>query len=451
MVSDTVMVVDIAPIQILKTCASLPVALGFQRSRSISIEVPSLGAYQTYWTLSAEQRSWHGEPPAPDMWCHAEGADGRPAYAYRLSTQINDALGKHDNEKGFRPVFSGTAMQPLLNKVRHGESTVIGTLYMNEQPLKVGETVEDIPCYIPGATISLWPALPEKQYQVSAMRIGQVFIANMPLLRNISRLDIEVISTADPIVYDGRELDIGPPRMPTIEEWEKLCELVPLMQLNAYGVKTWAVGSGDSFYAAICGGEQPDSVTVQPKTAIKADIGFRPTFDIDPNDPKFSRILDGDTVRIGTLVDSERHTIMPGPNVNPASHIKEYQDTDKELSVARHLANTNGAMTVIRVGNALIADHVMLTNLSFNTLEALTKKWARTAMQRHLDDYVGCFAKDTGGALWSIQSVIGGNISLHQKETNAFTMVSLEDFILGYQSDILDENFLNPLYHCEPF
>jgi len=99
---------------------------------------------------------------------------------------------------GFRPAFDALSCDRLC--VRDGETIAIGTLYMNGRPIKVPLNPVwdgDIESYIPGASLSFGPALDDPAYTVTAIKIGNTFIADRTLLKNISYKDIENNTSTD--------------------------------------------------------------------------------------------------------------------------------------------------------------------------------------------------------------------------------------------------------------
>lgn len=86
---------------------------------------------------------------------------------------------------GFRPVFQ----LPVGTTAREGSLIMAGTLYMNGEPVKIPKRPKadgDIQDYIPGATLELGAPLVDPDYQISAIRVGDVLIADRVLLKNIS-------------------------------------------------------------------------------------------------------------------------------------------------------------------------------------------------------------------------------------------------------------------------
>lgn len=96
---------------------------------------------------------------------------------------------------GFRPACIQTA-EALRSVVmpKEGECAVIGTLYMNGEPVKVPQNPTgdgDVEDYIPGASLKMREPLENPAYQVTGIRVGDVFIADRNLLKCISYEDIE--------------------------------------------------------------------------------------------------------------------------------------------------------------------------------------------------------------------------------------------------------------------
>jgi len=98
---------------------------------------------------------------------------------------------------GFRPVFETPASDTMVSD---GTAVVAGTLYMNNQPVRVPDNPVwngDILDYVPGSTLELRDALSNPAYQVRAIKAGKVLIADRVLLQNISWDDIqEALATA---------------------------------------------------------------------------------------------------------------------------------------------------------------------------------------------------------------------------------------------------------------
>lgn len=108
----------------------------------------------------------------PSDHCH-------PYYAHR------------DGRVGFRPVFEG---QGFGNIPDGSVFPAAATLFMNGQPVKVPTTPSeggDIPLWTPGAILEFKTALDIPSYQIPAIKVGDILIADRVLLRNISWEDLE--------------------------------------------------------------------------------------------------------------------------------------------------------------------------------------------------------------------------------------------------------------------
>lgn len=86
---------------------------------------------------------------------------------------------------GFRPAFEILAPDPMLSD---GAIITVGTLYMDGHPVRTPQNPTcrgDIPDYIPGAELELREALDDADYQVRAIKVGSILIADRVLLKNI--------------------------------------------------------------------------------------------------------------------------------------------------------------------------------------------------------------------------------------------------------------------------
>lgn len=103
------------------------------------------------------------------------------------------AIGRNPNV-GFRPAADGLILDALLSEIKEGEISVIGTLYMNGKPVKVPQNPTwdgDVTDYIPGTSLEMQEAVDDPAYQVTGIRVGEVFVADRCLLKNISYEDIK--------------------------------------------------------------------------------------------------------------------------------------------------------------------------------------------------------------------------------------------------------------------
>lgn len=87
---------------------------------------------------------------------------------------------------GFRPAFEILDFDPMLSD---GTIVTVGTLYMNGQPVKVPQNPVwngDVPGYIPGTKLELREVLDDADYQVRAIKVGSILIADRVLVKNIN-------------------------------------------------------------------------------------------------------------------------------------------------------------------------------------------------------------------------------------------------------------------------
>lgn len=99
-----------------------------------------------------------------------------------------------DGRVGLRPKVKLSDADAKCAELKDGESTVIGTLYMDDTPVRVPQSPEfdgDIQDYAEGAKLELREAMGDPAYQVRAYRVGDVLIADRNLLKNISWDDIK--------------------------------------------------------------------------------------------------------------------------------------------------------------------------------------------------------------------------------------------------------------------
>lgn len=94
---------------------------------------------------------------------------------------------------GFRPAFALPGPVVLQPGTEDGNSTVIGTLFMDGKPVQFPEYPSydgDIEDFIPGATLEIRQKLPDPKYQIRAIKVGNSLVADRNLLRNISWDDL---------------------------------------------------------------------------------------------------------------------------------------------------------------------------------------------------------------------------------------------------------------------
>lgn len=90
---------------------------------------------------------------------------------------------------GFRPIFTG----PVVNLFPEGNVAAVGSLYMDGTPVRMPQNPVwdgDICDYIPGTKLEFRPALEDPAYQIQAIKVGNLLIADRVLLKNISWEDL---------------------------------------------------------------------------------------------------------------------------------------------------------------------------------------------------------------------------------------------------------------------
>lgn len=90
---------------------------------------------------------------------------------------------------GFRPVieFLGPGALP------DGSTVVIGTFYIDGQPVRIPKNPTysgDIPDYIPDTKLALRAPIQDAAYQVKAIKMGNILIADRVLIKDISLYDL---------------------------------------------------------------------------------------------------------------------------------------------------------------------------------------------------------------------------------------------------------------------
>ena len=98
----------------------------------------------------------------------------------------NDSATTRNALVGFRPAFEIQDSDPMLSD---GAIITVGTLYMNGQPVKVPQNPVwngDVPNYIPDTKLELREVLDDADYQVRAIKVGSILIADRVLVKNIN-------------------------------------------------------------------------------------------------------------------------------------------------------------------------------------------------------------------------------------------------------------------------
>ena len=107
-----------------------------------------------------------------------------------ISARYGEEFGTHrDSLVGFRPAIR----LPSPDTSPDETLVTIGTLYMNGRPIRVPTTPTwkgNIIGYVPNAKLELRAPVQNAAYQVRAIQVGDILIADRVLLKNISWDDL---------------------------------------------------------------------------------------------------------------------------------------------------------------------------------------------------------------------------------------------------------------------
>ena len=241
---------------------------------------------------------------------------------------------------------------------------------MSGEPVRIPACSKLAVSYVPGATLELRPALEDENFQVRAIRVGDVLIADRVLLKSISWNDIrEVLGSDKPTIQDiQKPLRLSKVRLPTCKEYDLLAKDVE----ESNDIMHW-----ESMYSW-CQDADPDWA---PNRAARGDhsvrywlssraeyryvrVGFRPAVEIlDPD------ILgpDGTIVMVGTLYMDGKPVKVP-QNPTKDGDIPDYIPGTK-LEMREALDDPSYQVKAIKAGGILIADRVLLKNISWMKVE----------------------------------------------------------------------------------
>ena len=128
-------------------------------------------------------------------WCQDTDSDC-PTFrsargGYYPSDHCHPYYAHRGSNVGFRPVFEGQGFSSIPDG---SIIPAVATLFMNGQPVKVPTTPSeggDIPLWVPGTVLEFKTALDIPSYQISAMKVGNILVADRVLLASISWVDLE--------------------------------------------------------------------------------------------------------------------------------------------------------------------------------------------------------------------------------------------------------------------
>ena len=302
-------------------------------------------------------------------WCQDKNP-GRSAFrATRGCTALREARGSvtcrertlmpgdvRSESVGFRPSFKAETDIP------DGQVCVVGTLFMNGEPVRIPVCSKFAASYVPGAALELRPALEDENFQVRAIRAGGVLIADRVLLKNISWNDIQE-ALATPV----RRVEIKSVRLPSSEEWDRMIDAA--LGVNSVvhwkGTFSWCLDEcADNHDRRVTRGCYAGRYADAYKSESRmVSVGFRPVFDIE--NPK--SIPEGEMVTVGTLYMDGR----PVPtNHNGDMKLPAYIPGAR-LELRESAEDPKYHVKAIRAGDVLIGDRVLLSQISWDDLAKL--------------------------------------------------------------------------------
>ena len=297
---------------------------------------------------------------------------------------------------GFRPTFEVLHPDPLTPD---GTIITVGTLYMDGKPVRVSkDPTKDgaVPDYIPGASLEMREALDDPDYQVQAIKAGDVLIADKVLLKNISWNDTQdALRPEQAETHDAQKaLNPGKMRLPTCEEYDLLATTTK----EDNDTMHW------SHMYSWCQDEYPGSMSTRAvrgwvsarcwgsngATNRNVDVGFRPTFEVLHPDPLTP---DGTIITVGTLYMDGKPVRVP-QNPTRDGDIPNYIP-GASLEMREALDDPDYQVQAIKAGDVLIVDRILLKNISWNDLNDKTLK-GETTMKN--DTSIICLDDEVFGA-----------------------------------------------------
>ena len=304
-------------------------------------------------------------------WCQDEDQDSMLKRAVRgyLSARYwnGDNATNRNVHVGFRPAFEVLHPDPLTPD---GTIITVGTLYMDGKPVRVSkDPTKDgtVPDYIPGASLEMREALDDPDYQVQAIKAGDVLIADRVLLKNISWNDTQdALRPEQTETQDTQKaLNPGKMRLPTCEEYDLLVTAVKEDNsiMHWEKISSWCqdVDQDRASYRAIRGYHSARVWDNYYATNRSAVAGFRPVIEILNPKPL---VPDGVIITVGTLYMDGKPVKVP-QNPTQDGDIPNYIHGAK-LEMREALDDPSYQVQAIKIGNVLIADRVLLKKISWD-------------------------------------------------------------------------------------
>jgi hypothetical protein len=271
---------------------------------------------------------------------------------------------------GFRPAVEIPNPDSLTPD---GTIVTVGSLYMDGKPVKVPQSPTkdgDIPDYIPGAKLEMREALDDPDYQVKAIKAGDILIADRVLLKNISWDDAQdALRPEQTETHDTQKaLNSGKMRLPTCEEYDLLVTTTKGNNdiMHWAGIFSWCQDKGPNSapVRAVRGYHSARNWFDSNATSRSEGVGFRPVVEILNPDPPTP---DGTIVTVGTLYMDDKPVKVP-QNPTKDGGIPDYIPGAK-LEMREALDDPSYQVRAIKAGDVLIADRVLLKNISWMEVE----------------------------------------------------------------------------------
>lgn len=252
---------------------------------------------------------------------------------------------------GFRPAFEADTDIP------DGQITIVGSLFMNGMPVKVPTGLTDTTEYIPGARLELRMAVEDENYWMSAIRAGDVLIADRVMLKNI---------TWDECKGEIHNYESLPMRLPSSAEWKKTMTATgnDNRLLHWKDMYFWCQEMCRETSEAHVNGCSPwccpDSI---PANTRRRNIGFRPVVETGED------LRDGQSAIMGTLFMNGEPVLVSGDPT--ADGVIEKYISGASLEFRSPAINKPGyQVRGIKVGDVMIADRVLLRDISWEDAES---------------------------------------------------------------------------------
>ena len=266
---------------------------------------------------------------------------------------------------GFRPAFESLSS----DRLEDGQCIIVGTLYMDGKPVPVPKSPVcdgDIMDYIPGATLEMREALDDPDFQVQAIKVGNVLVCDRNLLKMISWADIENQGFCPGHPQKLCPEDIKTARIPTDEEWDWFMDVTGENNdlANWKDMFSWTLGVGKlASNRAVRGWVSARHWNHISATLRYVRVGFRPAF--EPLNP--DSLVSGQRVVVGTLYMDGKPVAVPKNPVCDGDILNYIPGATLEMREA--LDDPDFQVQTIKVGDILVCDRNLLKMISWTDIE----------------------------------------------------------------------------------